>query len=111
MTEFEKWWSRQPQTLDKALAELAWHAAQRALLRTISEPPYIPKAGETIRFLGLCHPKSMGEPTEVTEVTEHIFKTYWVGTKTIRDGEELFSGGILSEVEPCLKSGTDTPEK
>jgi len=102
MTEFDKWWERQDQSLDKVIAEKAWHAAQMALLRTIENPPYIPKAGETIRFLGLCHPNSLGQPCEVTEVTQDVLKIYWVGTKHIRDGEEYFSSGILSEVEPVI---------
>ncbi len=98
MTQFEEWWSRQDQTLDKVLAERAWNTAQVALIRTISEPPYIPKSGEKIRFRGLCHPKSMGEIKEVTEVYQDTLKVYWVGTKTL-DGEK-YSSGILSEVEP-----------
>lgn len=98
MTEFEKWWGDKDPML-KEFAEKIWHAAQRAAVRTISEPPYIPKPGETIRFLGLCHPKSLGNPIEVIEVEEDTIKVYWVKTKHIRDGVELFSSGILSEVE------------
>ena len=104
MTEFDKWWSRQKDqywaSIDKEIAQKAWNAAQVALLRTIQEPPYIPKAGEKIRFLGLCHPKSMGEPCEVTEVTQDVLKVYWVGTKRGEGDEALYSSGILSEVEP-----------
>ena len=85
MTEFDKWWERQDQTLDKVIAQRAWHAAQVALLRTIQKPPYIPKVGETIRFLGLCHPNSLGKPCEVIEVAPDILKIHWVGTKRGED--------------------------
>lgn len=107
MTEFEKWWTKEEEIhkaegggtklaqVNRVLAEKAWHAAQRALLRTVAEPPYIPKIGDKIRFLGLCHPLSLGKVKEVTDVTPHTIDAHWVETK---DGDR-YSGGVLSEVE------------
>ena len=73
-------------------------------------PPYVPKLGDKIRYLSLCHPNTLGKVKEVTDVTPETLKVIWVGTK---DGEryrkwrqngkqlvtEQFSSGILGEVE------------
>ena len=107
-TEFEKWWEHYqdqacvlpPGRGYKYIAEQAWHAAQRALLRTIAEPPCVPEVGDKIKFLGLCHPLSLGKVKEVTDVNKDTIPVIWVGTKSINEkGEEMFSSGILSEVE------------
>lgn len=110
MTEFEKWWKHYsdvsvlpPGRGYRYLAEQAWHAAQRALLRTIAEPPCVPEPGDKIKFLGLCHPKSLGQTKEVVSVTKDTIPVIWVETKTLQGEEVLFSSGILSEVEKVEK--------
>jgi hypothetical protein len=113
-TEFEKFWENQLEVsfssataLDaKLYAEEIWHAAQRALLRTIENPPQIPKTGDKIRPLSLWHPAGMYKTHEVTGVTEGLLKVYWINTKHQQDGGELHSSGILGEVEiqQCQRS-------
>lgn len=114
MTEFERWWARQqyvPHNFNKEHAEKVWHAAQRALIPIINDPPFVPKVGDKVRFLSLCHPSTQGKTKEVVNVTEDIIRVIWVGTKYKMEngpeqGEEYFSSGILAEVEKVEDEST-----
>jgi hypothetical protein len=105
MTEFEKWWETHPADLvldPKGMAERMWNAAQRAVLRTLSDPPYIPKVGEKVRILSLCHPNSLGKVKKVVHVELGTLENvHWMQTEFIdEDGEPYYSSGLLGEVEP-----------
>lgn len=98
MTEFEKWWlSMADENCDKVFAKDVWDAAQRALLRTMHEPPCVPFAGQRIRFLGLCHPATMRQIREVDRVYRQTLDVMWIETRDPATGN--VSGGVLSEVE------------
>src|SRR4051812_28390417 len=96
MTEFEKFWQIYGSAeQDKEFAERVWHTAQRSIIRVIEQPPYVPKVGDKIRFLSLCHPNCLGKVKEVTRISKETQEVWFVETKQ----EDLFSSGILGEVE------------
>ena len=100
-TEFDKWWANHSELgfVNKEVAEKIWHAAQLATIRTIMYPPYKPKVGEKVRLLSLCHRNSLGKVKEVTAVYEDALKVFQFESKCEHDGEPVYSGGILGEVE------------
>lgn len=97
MTEFDKFWNECQVNISKKEAENIWHNAQRALLRTIQNPPFIPKIGNKIKILSLCHPKLLGEVREITNIHEYTIKVFYITSKDFKD--EFSTVGILSEVE------------
>ena len=97
MTEFDKFWEVHGETtVDKTFAEKVWQAALRASIRIVPEPPCIPKAGDKVKFLSLCHPKSLGQIKTVNEVSLDRIVCYWIYTE---DADGNTSCGILGEVE------------
>jgi hypothetical protein len=105
MSEFEKWWETHHADLvldPKGMAEKVWNAAQRAVLRTLNDPPYIPKVGEKVRMLSLCHPHTLGKVKKVVSVELGTLENvHWMQTECEgKDGEPWFSSGLLGEVEP-----------
>lgn len=94
MTEVEKYCEMYDIPLTTNVINL-WDAAQRAVLRTISDPPVIPSVGDEIKFLGLCHPSLCGQKRKVVAIEKGTIEVYYL---TTQHGDNS-SSGVLSEVE------------
>ena len=92
METFDKYWEANAEDCDtdKQTAKQIWNAAQRALIRTITKPPFIPEEGDKVRLYGMCH-TSFNQVRIVTKVEKTAINVWWIDTKSIeRDSRQLF---------------------
>lgn len=100
MTEFEKYWAdnrhRLPADLDMSIAEKIWDTAQRAAIRVLQQPPYIPKLGEKVKICSLVHPRFKNSKMEVVGIEKKTIICYDMSFR-LDNGD--VTGGFLGEVE------------
>jgi hypothetical protein len=109
-TKFDEFWEREGGPLhDKEFAKMVWHAAHKAAVSTLFHPPFIPKVGDRVRNLSMCHGNILNRVQEVIRIEKEPVELWYLEgfysklpCHTDRGHliqQDVYTGGLLGEVE------------